>query len=310
MGGVLPSWNETPTRSAIIGFVERVTTGADAVPVEERIAVFDNDGTLWTEKPMPTEMFFVLGRLAAMAEADPALRDRQPWKAAHENDHAWLSEVFVKHYGGDDADLKVLMGGFVAAFAGVDVDSYGTSAAEFVKTTHPALNRAYAACAYQPMVELLRYLEEHGFTVFIASGGNRDFMRGFAADVYSLPPERIIGSSNELAYTENEDGGSVVYQERPDIFDDGPAKPVRIWSRIGRRPLVVGGNSNGDVPMLRWAGGADRSGLRLLVLHDDVEREFDYVHGAEKALEAAKSDGWTVISVKDDWSTVFVDPGS
>jgi phosphoserine phosphatase len=303
MTETLASWRDTATKQEIIDFVDAAVRD---VPTDERIAVFDNDGTLWTEKPMPTEMFFVLGRLAAMAEADPALRERQPWKAAHENDHAWLSEVFVKHYDGDDADLKVLMGGFVAAFAGVDVDAYGSSAAEFVQTDHPALKRAYAACAYQPMVELLRFLEENGFTVFIASGGNRDFMRGFAADIYGLPPERIIGSSNELAYVEDESGGAVVYQERPDIFDDGPAKPVRIWSRIGRRPLIAGGNSNGDIPMLRWAGGADRPGLRLLVLHDDAEREFDYVKGAEKSIEQARADGWTVISMRDDWASVFV----
>ena len=300
----LPSWKDTPTKAVITAFVE---AAARDIPAEERIAVFDNDGTLWVEKPMPTEMFFALQRLAAMAEADPSLRDRQPWKAAHENDHAWLSEVFVKHYEGDDTDLKMLMGGFVAAFAGVDVDAYGASAAAFVKTPHPALKRAYAACAYQPMVELLRYLESNGFAVFIASGGNRDFMRGFAADIYSLPPERIIGSSNELAYVEDDAGGAVVYQERPDIFDDGPAKPVRIWSRIGRRPLIAGGNSNGDVPMLRWAGSPDRPGLRLLVLHDDADREFDYVGGAESALERARAEGWTVISVKDDWTTVFAD---
>ena len=303
----LPSWADTATRSAIVDFVE---AAAKYVPPEERIAVFDNDGTLWTEKPMATELVFILERLAAMAKGDASLRDRQPWKAAYENDYAWLGGTMEKHYLGDDADLKVLMAGVVAAFAGVDVETYGASAAKFVKQQHPSLGRSFAACAYQPMVELLRYLEANGFTNLIALGGNRDFMRGFAADIYALSPDRIIGSSNELAYVEDEHGGLVVYQERPDIFDDGPAKPIRIWSRTGRRPLVAGGNSNGDVPMLRWAGAADRPGLKLLVLHDDAKREFDYVKGAEKSLEVARAEGWTVVSIKNDWSTVFVPAGT
>jgi hypothetical protein len=154
------------------------------------------------------------------------------------------------------------------------------------------------------MVELLRYLEANGFTTYIASGGNRDFMRGFAWDIYGLPPERIIGSSNELQYVADGDG-SVVYAAAPDVFDDGPAKPIRIWSRIGRRPLIAGGNSNGDIPMLEFAGTGARPALRLLVLHDDPDREVAYVKGAERALERATTDGWTVISMRDDWATVF-----
>ncbi len=146
------------------------------------------------------------------------------------------------------------------------------------------------------MVELLRYLEAHGFTCFIASGGSRDFMRSITSEIYRIPPERVVGSSNGLRY----DSGSIVYLAEPDVFDDGPAKPVRIWSRVGRRPVLAGGNSNGDVPMLEWADG-----LRLLVLHDDAEREFDYVTGAEQSLERAQADGWTVVSVKNDWATVF-----
>jgi hypothetical protein len=156
------------------------------------------------------------------------------------------------------------------------------------------------------MVELLRYLEGNGFTTLIASGGSRDFMRGFAWDVYRIPPERIVGSSNQLQYLADGDG-TLVYQAAPDVFDDGPAKPIRIWSRLGRRPLIAGGNSNGDVPMLGFAGTAHRPALRLLVLHDDAEREATYTKGAEQALDAAKTGGWTVISIKNDWATVFAD---
>ena len=242
----LPSWNEAGARQVIVEFVEAVT-GADRegyVPPEERVAVFDNDGTLWCEKPMPIELGFILQRLAAMADQDPALRDRQPWKAAH-------------------------------------------------------------ACGYRPMIELLEYLEANGFTCYIASGGDRDFMRPVTKTIYNIPSERVIGSSNGLRYEPDEHGGKVVYLAEPDYFDDGPVKPVRIWSRVGRRPILAAGNSNGDIEMLRFAGGPSRPGLRLLVLHDDPDREFDYIAGAERSLEEAKAQGWTVVSIKRDWATVF-----
>jgi phosphoserine phosphatase len=301
----LPSWIDTPTKAAILEFVERVTTGADAVPVEERIAVFDNDGTLWTEKPMPVELVFILQRWTEMAEADPALRERQPWKAAYEKDYAFLSGAIDKHYAGDETDVKVLLAGVVGAFAGLDVEEYGRHAAAFVREGHhPTLRRPFQGVGYQPMIELLRYLEANGFTTLIASGGSRDFMRGFAWDVYGIPPERIVGSSNQLRFVEDGDS-SLVYDAAPDVFDDGPAKPIRIWSRLGRRPLIAGGNSNGDLPMLQFAGGPSRPALRLLIRHDDPEREADYVTGAERALEAAATGGWTIVSVRDDWSTVF-----
>jgi phosphoserine phosphatase len=302
---LLASWRDTPTKASITSFVRSVTTGPEAVPVEERIAVFDNDGTLWTEKPMPVELMFILQRWMAMAEADPSLRDRQPWKAAVEKDYGYLGGAFDKHYLGDDTDLKVIMGGVVGAFAGLEVEAYGEQAAAFVRqATHPTLRRPIQGVGFQPMVELLRYLEANGFTTLIASGGSRDFMRGFAWDVYRIPPERIIGSSNQLTYVDEGDG-SLVYAAAPDVFDDGPAKPIRIWSRLGRRPLVAGGNSNGDIPMLGFAGTQQRPSLRLLVLHDDAEREADYIKGAEQALDRAKAEGWTVISIKDDWATVF-----
>ena len=286
----LPSWIDTATRSSIVEFVESVD-----VPPEERIAVFDNDGTLWSEKPMPVELGFILERLAEMAEKDESLRGRQPWKAAYERDHGWLGGAINKHYAGDDGDLKLLLAGVLGAFAGWTVEEYAAAAAAYLeRTPHPA---------FLPMVELLRYLEANGFTNYIASGGDRDFMRSVAQELYGIPPERIVGSSNALAYND----GELVYQSEPDVFDDGPVKPVRIWSRIGRRPLVAAGNSNGDIPMLSFAGGASRPALRLLVLHDDAEREFDYTTGAEQSLERAKADGWTVISVKHDWKTVFAD---
>jgi phosphoserine phosphatase len=302
----LASWRDTATTQAIVEFVEGA---AQDIPPEERVAVFDNDGTLWCEKPMPIELGFILQRLAEMAGRDESLREKQPWKAAHEKDYAWLGGVIEKHYAGDDTDVKVLLGGMLQAFAGQTVEEYVSAAASFLAAApHPTLGRRLQDCAYVPMVELLRYLEGHGFTCFIASGGSRDFMRAIASQLYGLPPQRVIGSSNGLRYVDDEDGGSVSYLAEPDVFDDGPVKPVRIWSRIGRRPIVAGGNSNGDIPMLRYAGGPSRPALRLLVLHDDAEREFDYTKGADASLERAAQDAWTVVSIKRDWATVFAEP--
>jgi hypothetical protein len=313
MSGVpLTSWRDTATRGAIVDFMGRVTDdgGPDYVPPPDRIAVFDNDGTLWCEKPIPVELGFILKRFAEMAQADASLRDRQPWKAAVENDHAWLSGVITKHYHGDDSDVKVLMAGILQAFAGSTVDEYAAAAQTYLQGPHPTLSRPYYQTGYLPMIELLSYFEAHGFTNYIASGGDRDFMRPVTEAMYGIPAERIIGSSNGLRYLDDEHGGTVAYAAEMDVFDDGPVKPVRIWSRIGRRPIVAGGNSNGDIQMLRYAGGPSRPALRLLVLHDDAEREFDYVAGAEKSLEQAAAGDWTVISVKRDWSTVFSDPAA
>jgi haloacid dehalogenase-like hydrolase len=308
MADRLASWNDGETKAAIVDFVERVTTegGPDFVPPAERIATFDNDGTLWCEKPMPIELGFILARLAEMAEADELLREKQPWKAAHERDYHWLGDALTKHYQGDDTDVKVLLAGILQAFAGTDVEDYVVAADAFLRgQKHPGLGRTYHACGYLPMVELLDCLEANGFANYIASGGDRDFMRPVTEEIYGIPPERVVGSSNGLRYLESEDGGTVTYAAEPDVFDDGPIKPVRIWSRVGRRPILPAGNSNGDVPMLRYAGGKGRPALRLLVLHDDADREFDYTAGAEQALEQVGKSGWRVVSVKNDWAAVF-----
>ncbi len=310
MSDLLTSWHDTETRRSIVDFVDRVTEegGSEYVPPAERIAVFDNDGTLWCEKPMPIELGFILMRLAVMAEADESLRRRQPWQAAYDKDYGWLGEAITKHYHGDDSDVKVLMEGILQVFAGQTVDEYSAAAEAFLRNgRHPTLGRPFSECGYVPMIELLRYLEANGFTNYIASGGDRDFMRPVTGDMYGIPSERVIGSSNALVYTDDEHGGRVAYEAAMDFFDDGPVKPVRIWSRIGQRPILAGGNSNGDIPMLRYAGGKDRPALRLLLLHDDGEREFAYTAGAETSLELAEKHDWTVVSVKNDWATVFAD---
>ena len=260
------------------------------MPVEERVAVFDNDGTLWCEKPMPIQLDFILRRLVEMAEAQPELRERQPWKAAHERDYGWLGAVMAEHYAGDDTNVRTLAAGILAAYAGISVEDFEAAGGRLPAQRAASDPRSrLPECAYAPMVELLGYLEANGFSNYIASGGGRDFMRPISQDVYGIPRERVIGSSSTFAYTSDERGGTITHKPEADYLDDGPEKPVRIWSRTGRRPLLAAGNSNGDIPMLEFTQHADKPTLRLLVLHDDGEREFDYTSGAEQALEQADS---------------------
>jgi len=305
---LLALWNDTPTRRAIVDFVQAVSTEGSPgfVAPAERVAVFDNDGTLWSEKPIPIQLDFTLFHMAEMARQDPSLAERQPYRAAVDHDYRWLGEAVVKHYHGDDADLGLLLGAVESAFAGVEVEAFGSQVMDWLTTaSHPVLRRPYLACGFAPMVELLRYLEANGFSTYIASGGDRDFMRPFAHRIYGIPPERVIGSALGLDFDDGGDDTRLVYKSKIEFFDDGPTKPIRIWSRVGYRPLVAGGNSNGDIPMMRFARTGGRGALRLLVLHDDADREFAYTTGAEDALDRAKTHGWTVVSMKEDWSAVF-----
>ncbi len=304
----LPSWRSTPTRDAIVAFLERVMRpGEEFVPPEQRVAVFDNDGTLWWEKPLPIQAAFFLRRVGEMAQQDPSLSDRQPWKAVVEQDYAWLSGVITRHYQGDDGGLKLMAAGLLAAYAGSTIEA--AAAGAFLRAgANPVLHRPYLATAYQPMVELLHYLAAAGFTTYIASGGGRDFMRPIMQQLYGVPPERVIGSTVALEYRDDGDVATIVHKPELDLFDDGPIKPVRIWSRIGRRPLLAAGNSNGDLEMLRFTYHPSRPSLGLLVKHDDEAREPAYVAGAERVLLRAEADHLTMISVKHDWATVFADP--
>ena len=304
----LSTWRDGPTKQAILDFVRHTCgeNGSTPVPVEERVAVFDNDGTLWCEKPMPIQLDFILRRFAEMAEAQPELRDRQPWKAVATGDLAWFGALMTEHYAGDDTNVRTLAGGILTAYAGISVEDFEQQSDTFLRSaTHPTLGRSYLQCGYAPMVELLDHLAANGFTNYIASGGGRDFMRPVSQDMYAIPRERVIGSSSTFAYTGNDDGGTITHKPEADYLDDGPEKPIRIWNRTGRRPLLAAGNSNGDVPMLEFTHHPDRPTLRLLVLHDDADREFDYTAGAEQALARATADGWTVASIRNDWATVF-----
>jgi phosphoserine phosphatase len=306
----LASWNDGATKSAVTDFVARVTEegGPDYVEPAARVAVFDNDGTLWTEKPLVIQLDFTIRRFRELADNDPALRTQQPYQAAYEGDLQWMAAAMVKHYRGDDSDIKLLMVAVPRAFEAVTVEDYDRRVKEFfANADNPVLKRPYRGCGYQPMVELLRYLEANGFATYIASGGDRDFMRPVAEDMYGIPPERIIGSALGITYSAEGGQSALLYKGAMDFFDDGPEKPIRIWSRIGRRPILAFGNSNGDVPMLAYSGTESGPALRLLLLHDDSDREFDYTAGAEQALDIAVQQNWTVVSMKNDWNTVFTD---
>jgi haloacid dehalogenase-like hydrolase len=303
---MLDTWRDGTTKEAILSFVRSVSDGPTEIPPSDRVAVFDNDGTLWCEKPMPIQLDFILRRFVDMAEKQPDLRQRQPWKAAHERDYAWVGALVAQHYAGDDTNVKVLLAGLLAAYDGMSVDEFEAQSDAFLRSAqHPSLGRGYLQCAYAPMVELLRYLEASAFANYITSGGGRDFMRPITDEVYGIPRERVIGSSAALAYTSDERGGTITHTAKPEYLDDGPQKPIRIWSRTGRRPVLAAGNSNGDIAMLDFTQHSDKPSLRLLIRHDDDEREFSYTSGAEQALERARQEGWLLVSMKNDWATVF-----
>jgi phosphoglycolate phosphatase-like HAD superfamily hydrolase len=303
---MLDSWNDGATKAAVVDFVQRVTTerGPDFVEPALRVAVFDNDGTLWCEKPMYIQLDFLVRRFAQQAADDPSLRERQPYKAAAEGDLHWFGEAVTKHYEGDDSDVKPLIAAVLSAHEAITVDEHaGRVHAFFRDAKHPTLGRHYKTCGYRPMIELLRYLEANGFTNYIVSGGGRDFMRPITSALYGIPPERVVGSSVGLVYRD----ANLFTTAQPEFLDDGPMKPVRLWSRIGRRPILAAGNSNGDIQMLEFTGTPGQPSLCMLIRHDDAEREFDYLAGAERALSDADRRGWTVVSMKNDWSNVFAD---
>lgn len=305
----LPSWRNTAVRHAILDFVAAVTdkAGPRYVPPSGRVAVFDNDGTLWCEKPMYAQLDIVLRKFAVQAERDPALRERQPWQAAYHKDYAWLGGAITRYYQGDDSDVQLVLGAILALADGRPVEEVEAEAAAFVASErHATLGRTYAAVIYQPMIELLRYLESHSFICYIVSGSGREFLRGIAEQLYGIPRERVIGSTVAYAFELRDGVGTIVQRGELDVVDDGPGKPIQIWDVVGRRPILAVGNSNGDLPMLQYAGGP--AALRLLLLHDDAKREFAYTAGAERALEAARVEGWTIVSMRDDWRQVFPNP--
>ena len=307
MRELLASWEDTPSRQAILEFVGNVTDPESEgfVPPDERVATFDNDGTLWCEQPV-VQGVFISGRLAEMAESDASLRKTQPWKAIWDGDSSWINDAVVKHYDGDETDIKSLIAAVTEAFGDIAVEQFEAQATKFFGTAvHPEYEQPYLNLTYVPMVELLDFLDANGFTCYMVTGGGRDFMRPVSQSLYGLPPERIIGSTSGLTFSDDDGGADVGRAAALGIIDDGPEKAIQIWERIGRRPILAAGNANGDVPMLRYAAAQERPTLCMLVSHDDADREVEYSAGAEKSVATAGTDGWTVISMKNDWKQVF-----
>jgi hypothetical protein len=305
MTGPLSPWRDGAAQQTILDFVIATTmpTSPDHVRIDDRIAVFDLDGTLWCEKPVSIHTQFLMRRLAAMANRDPGLRTRQPWKAALDRDVAWIAEAFARR----DRELTA---GLAGAYRGATVEEVAAAAMMFLRNErHPQLGRHYSECTYRPMVALARFLEANRFTIYLAAGGGRDFVRTISQDLYGIAPERVIGSSRDLDFMDGE-VAAIVHERAPDLVDDGPATPIQTWSRVGRRPIFVAGNSNGDIPMLRYAAHPSRRSLSVLIDHDDAERDFAYRSGAEEALRLARVHGWLVVSVKRDWADVMSSSGS
>jgi len=286
----LPSWRDGAAKSAILEFVRTVTEpGPSFVPAGERVATFDNDGTLWCEKPMYPQADFLLRRWAEQAGSDPSKAEEQPWKAVAEGDQAWLAGI-LDH-------VPELIKGVTAAYDGISTADFEQAVRGFFDTArHPTLDIEYTRIGYRPMRELIELLVANEFQVYICSAGGRDFVRVISDEMYGIPRERVIGSGTTLEYRDGD-----VYRtagvEQP--IDDGPGKPVHIWTRTGRKPLLAGGNADGDTAMLEVAR------LALLIHHDDAEREFAYELGAENALAEAAQRGWTIVSMKNDFAAVF-----
>lgn len=299
----LPSWNEGPTKSAIIDFIARVTRegGPDYVPPAERIAVFDNDGTLWSEQPMYVQLAFGLDRIKAQSARHPEWKTTQPFKAALEGDAKTLAQ------GGAKSLAELIM----ASHAGMTSDEFDTIVRDWLRTArHPRYNRPYTELVYQPMLELLAYLRLHGFKTYIVSGGGIDFMRPWAERVYGIPPEQVIGSRIKVSYEVRNGKPVILRLPQIDFVDDRKGKPVGIHQQIGRRPILAFGNSDGDFEMLEWTTAGPGPRLGLLVHHDDAQRETAYDRNSAfgklaRGLDEAASRRWVVTSMQKDWNRIF-----
>jgi phosphoglycolate phosphatase-like HAD superfamily hydrolase len=299
----LPSWSDGDVKRAIVAFVSRVTrAGApDFVPMAERVAAFDHDGTLWVEKPLPTEVYFILARARALADRDPSLKTTQPFKAALEGDAAYF------HEHGARAVVEL----FARTHSGMTQEQFAAEVARFLRDQrHPTLRRPFTETVYAPMLELLNYLRAAGFDLWICSGGTTDFMRVFALHVYDIPVDHVMGSDVRRD-SRIVDARRVIWRlPGPAVLNDQDVKPVTIDQRVGRRPLFAAGNvgNAGDVAMLEYSKGRDGPSFQLMVNHDDAAREFAYAERDEVSLPAARKHGFTVASVKTDWKRVFLGP--
>ena len=299
----LPSWNDGPAKHSIVSFVTTVTAGntPDSVPIPERIATFDNDGTLWSEQPIYFQVQFALDRVKALAPQHPE------WKTTEPFNHLLAGDTKAFMAGGE----KSLMAVMAVSHAGMTTDEFSKIVKDWLATArHPKTKRPYNQMVYQPMLELLAYLRANGFKTFIVSGGGVEFMRAFAEATYGIPPEQVIGSQGKLKY-ELRDGTPVLIK-LPDVqfIDDKEGKPAGIQTFIGRRPIFAFGNSDGDQQMLEWTTGAPGPWLAGIVWHTDAQREWAYdrkshIGKLDKALDEGKAKGWTLVDMKKDWKRIY-----
>jgi len=299
----LPSWNDGPAMQAIVSFVEKVTDkeGKDYVPPEDRIATFDNDGTLWVEQPMYTQLAFALDRVKALAPEHPEWKDKQPFKAVLEGDMKTLAA------SGEKGVAELVM----ATHAGMTPAEFQQIVSDWLaKAKHPRFKRRYTDLVYEPMLELLSYLRDNGFTTYIVSGGGTEFVRNFSEPVYGIPPAQVVGSSIKTKYEVVDGKPTLIRLPEMHFIDDKEGKPVGINEYIGQRPIAAFGNSDGDYQMLDWTTSGEGPRLGLIVHHTDAEREYAYDRDStfgrlDKALDAAPKKGWVVVDMKNDWKTVF-----
>ena len=299
----LPSWNDGAAKQANVDFVARVTKsgGTDFVPIPERIATFDNDGTLWAEQPMYFQLAFTLDRIKILAPEHPEWKSTEPFKSVLAGD------VKAALAGGEHAIMEMM----AATHTGMTTEEFSRIVSDWIATArHPRFQRPYNEVVYQPMLELLAYLRAHEFKTFIVSGGGVEFMRPWAEKTYGIPPEQVVGSSGKLKF-ELRDGQPVLLKlPQIDFVDDKAGKPVGIQQRIGRRPIFAFGNSDGDLQMLQWTAAGSGARFMGLVHHTDAEREWAYDHPSsvgqlDQALVEARAKGWTVVDMKRDWGTIF-----
>lgn len=299
----LSSWNEGNVKTSIIDFVTAVTdeSGPDFIEIRDRIAVFDNDGTLWAEQPLYFQLFFAIDRVKDLAPDHPEWSNEQPFKAILENDMATLSSF------GTHEILEIVM----ATHAGMTTDEFEQIVKNWIGTArHPILDRPYTELVYQPMLELLEYLEANNFKTFIVSGGGVEFMRAWVEDIYGIPKERVVGSSINTRFTIEDGQPELIRLPELEFLNDKDGKPVGINKFIGRKPVFCGGNSDGDLQMMQWTASRPGKSMMLYVHHTDAEREWAYdreshVGHFDKGLDEATEKGWSIINMKDDWKTIF-----
>ncbi len=299
----LPAWNSGTTKQRIIDFVARVTDSniSTFVPVNERIATFDNDGTLWSEKPTYFQLLFIIDRVKSMADDHPEWKTTQPFKAVLDNDMAALKAA------GKHGLLELT----IATHAGMTTEAFELIVKDWLATTrHPTTGRAFTQMVYQPMLELINYLRANDFKVFIVSGGGLEFMRPWTESVYGIPPDQVVGSSVETRYEVREGKPVIVREPKIHFIDDKDTKPVAINRFIGRRPILAAGNSDGDFEMLEWTTSGDGARLGLLVHHTDAEREWAYDRDSsegrlDRGLDEADQKGWLLIDMAQDWKQIY-----